>query len=159
MSRLQDPHEKCNSAEKVHSVVITEPKPILASQIGKATERDKELATVLTTVWHGQWPSDINNKSLVPYYSRRNNLAIVDGCLTWSRRVVIPEVFRRQLLDELHNNYLGRSTMKSLVRSYLWWPQLNYEIEAIAYICQQCCAITPNPPIAPAHPWLVPRNP
>ena len=47
MSRLPDPHEKCDSAEKIHSVVMTEPMPILASQIAKATEGDKELATVL----------------------------------------------------------------------------------------------------------------
>ena len=25
--------------------------------------------------------------------------------------------------------------------------------------CQQCCVESPNPPAAPAHPWLVPQNP
>ena len=92
MSRLPDPHEKCDSAEKIHSVVMTEPMPILASQIAKATEGDKELATVLTDVQHGQWPSRIDN-TLTPYYNRKNDLAVVDGCLTWGRRVIIPKAF------------------------------------------------------------------
>lgn len=52
MSCMPDPHEKCDSAEKVHSVGMTEPMPILASQNAKATERDKELAKVLTAVRH-----------------------------------------------------------------------------------------------------------
>ena len=158
MSRLPDPHEKCDSAEKIHSVVMTEPMPILASQIAKATEGDKELATVLTAVQHGQWPSRIDN-TLTPYYNRKNDLAVVDGCLTWGRRVIIPKAFRKQLLEELHSNHLGMSKMKSLARSYLWWPQLNTEIEALARNCQQCCAVGPNPPAAPAHPWLVPQTP
>ena len=158
MSRLPDPHEKCDSAEKIHSVVMTEPMPILASQIAKATEGDKELAIVLTAVQHGQWPSRIDN-TLTPYYNRKNDLAVVDGCLTWGRRVIIPKAFRKQLLEELHSNHLGMSKMKSLARSYLWWPQLNTEIEALARNCQQCCAVGPNPPAAPAHPWLVPQTP
>ena len=61
MSHLPDPHEKCDSAEKIYSVIMTEPMPILASQIAKATEGDKKLATVPTAVQHGQWPSRIDN--------------------------------------------------------------------------------------------------
>ena len=61
----------------------------------------------------------------------------------------------RLLLEESHCNYRGMSRMKSLTRNYLLWPQLNTEIEAIARICQQCCAVGPNPPAAQAHPWLL----
>ena len=158
MSRLLNPYEQRDSAERVHSVVMTEQLPILASQIAKASEKDKELANVITAVLHGHWPSD-SKTSLAPYYSRRNDLTVVDGCLTWGRRVVIPQVFRKQLLDELHTCHLGMSRMKSLARSYLWWPQLNKEVEKMVRNCQHCCVESPNPPAAPAHPWLVPQNP
>ena len=97
---------------------MTEPMPIIAERIAKATEEDKKSAIVFTAVQHGQWPSD-SKKSLAPYYSRRNDFAVVDGCLTWGRRVVIPQVFRQQLLDELRSNHLGMSRMKSLARSWL----------------------------------------
>ena len=53
MSRLPNPHEQRDSAEKVHSIVMTEQLPILASQIAKASEKDKELANVITAVQHG----------------------------------------------------------------------------------------------------------
>jgi len=71
---------------------MTEELPILTSQIAKASERDKEIATVIAAVQHGSWLSDIS-KSLAPYYNRCNNLTVVDGCLIWDRRVVIPLVF------------------------------------------------------------------
>ena len=50
MSHLPNPHEKVDGAEKVHSVVMTEPMPIIAERIAKATEEDKELAIVFTAV-------------------------------------------------------------------------------------------------------------
>ena len=85
MSCLQDPHERRNSAERVQIVAMIELMSVLASQIAKATKKDKELATVITAVQHDRWPSD-SNKSLAPYYYRkRNDLTVVDGCLTWGR--------------------------------------------------------------------------
>ena len=49
--------------------------------------------------------------------------------------------------------------MKSLARSYIWWPQLNSAIEDIARNCTQCALVAAAPPLAPAHPWLVPKGP
>ena len=46
--------------------------------------------------------------------------------------MVAPQVFPTQLLAEIHTNHLGMSWMKSLARSYIWWPQLNSAIEDIA---------------------------
>lgn len=47
-------------------MVMTEQLPVVASQIAKASEKDKELATVITAVQHGHCPSN-NKKSLTPY--------------------------------------------------------------------------------------------
>ena len=155
LSHLPSPHENQDSAEKVH-VVVTDHLPVLVSQIAKATECDGVL--VFKAVQHGGWPSK-QHKSILPYFSRRNDLSVVDGCLLWGSRVVVPKVFQTQLLAELHANHLGMSRMKSLVRSYIWWPQLNSAIEDMAHSCTQCALVASTPPTAPAHPWLVPKGP
>ena len=93
-SRLPSPHDNWDSIEKVH-VVVTDQLPVLASQIAKATEHDGVLGIVLKAVQHGGWPSK-QHKSILPYFSRRNDLSVVDGCLLWGSRVVIPNVFQTQ---------------------------------------------------------------
>ena len=99
------------------------------------------------------------NPSLAPYHKRRHELSVVDNCLLWSRRVVIPQVFCPSLLEELHSTHLGITKMKALARSYLWWPQLDADLEATSRNCHECCLNAANPPPAPAHPWIVPSQP
>ena len=85
-------------------------------------------------------------------------LSVLDGCILWGSRVVIPSVFRQSLLQELHTN-LGMSRMKSLARSYVWWPGLDSQIEEVCRPCVECCAANRNSPKAPAHPWMIPQYP
>ena len=157
MSQLPSLSEKRDNAERIHCVVLTEQLPILAYQIAKASETDNEISSIITCVQCGNWPSNI--KSITTFYNQQNELSLVDGCLVWKQRVVIPHVFCQQLLKELHYNHICMSCMKALARSYLWWPQLDTEIEQIVKNCLQCEATAENPPAAPAHPWIVPQNP
>ena len=55
--------------------------------------------------------------------------------------------------------HLGITRMKSLARSFIWWPRLDGDIEDISKNCNECCLMAINPPHAPAHPWLVPQQP
>ena len=48
--------------------------------------------------------------------------------------------------------------MKAVARSYLWWPHLDSDIEQMARNCHQCKLTASNPPVSPAHPWMVPQN-
>jgi len=84
MSRLPSLTGKRDSAERVHSVVLTEQLPILASQIARASKTDSEIASMLTFVQYGSWPSG-SSKTFSPFYSRRHELSVVDGCLVWGR--------------------------------------------------------------------------
>ena len=80
MFHLLNPLEESDSTEKVHLVVMTKQLPVLALQIAKASEKDKELATVITAVQHGHLLMVISH-ALTPFYSKRNDLTVVDGCL------------------------------------------------------------------------------
>ena len=160
MSRLPDSSAKRDNAEKIHAVF--DPfvdLPITADKVAKASLKDPNIATVLTAVQHGGWPQLAAKPSPSPYHKRHHELSVVDNCLLWGRRVVIPQVFRPLLLEELHSTHLGITKMKTLARSYLWWPQLDADLEATCRNCQECCLNAANPPPAPAHPWIVPSQP
>ena len=158
MSRLPLPGQTLDSAEKIHVVVQMDDMPVTAIQIAKESKRDKELSIVLKSIQHGHWPSD-TTVDLSPFRKRYTELSILDGCILWGSRVIIPSVFRQPLLQELHSTHLGMSRMKSLARSYIWWPGLDSQIEELCRTCVECCAANRNPPKAPAHPWMISQLP
>lgn len=158
MSRLPITRQSRDSAEKIHIVVQSDDLPVTASQIAKESLRDSQLSIVMKAIQHGHWPTD-SSVDVNPFYKRQHELSIVDGCILWGTRVIIPKIFHKPLLKELHCSHLGMSRMKSLARSYFWWPQLDGEIEELSRNCIECSAASRNPPKAPAHPWMVPQHP
>lgn len=118
--------------------------------------RDKVLARVYDAVARG-W-NDNCDKDLEPYYSRRNELSLHQGCLMWGFRVVIPYTLRKTVLHELHEAHLGMVKAKTLARSYVWWPGLDKQIEEMTKSCAGCGQNKKSPPEAPIHPWEYPNK-
>jgi len=54
------------------------------------------------------------------------------------------------LLEEL-KTHLGASKMKALACSYIWWPEMDTEIDNLVKFCQ--CASNPALAVAPLHSW------
>ena len=68
--------------------------PIAAVHIKEATRRDPDRSTVHQYVQEG-WPqrTTMENK-LMPFYERREELSVYDGCLLRGNRVVVPKTYR-----------------------------------------------------------------
>ena len=146
---------KCDSTEKILSIMEMDNLPVTASQIAKATASDCNSARSSPT-----WSVAIEARSnLLHYCQLLYGLTVMDaGCLLWGRRVIIPQTFQEMLLAELHFNHIGMSRMKELARSYIWWPWLNSDIE-ICCKCTECLMLSDNLVAVPLHPWLVPKQP
>ena len=61
------------------------------------------------------------------FWSRKNELALLDSCILWGSLVIL-EAGCAQLLKELHDGHPGISQMKALVHTALWWPGLDQDI-------------------------------
>ena len=131
--------------------------PITAKSIAAATRTDPLLAKVITYVNSG-WPNHIPPE-LKPYSQRKHEIAIEGNCLLWGIKVLIPKKLHQKVLQELHLDHPGISRMKSLARSYVWWPNLDADIEAMVKSCLPCLSVKPAPPKAPLNPWVLPSRP
>ena len=84
---------------------------------------------------------------------------MLDGCVIWGSRVVVPSQGREAVLAELHETHPGIVRMKNLARSYVWWPNITEDLETRVRSCTECQNERPSPAKAPLHPWEWPTEP
>lgn len=130
--------------------------PVTAEMIRRYTRTDRLLSQVYEFTSSG-WPHQVPSE-FKPFFNRRMEISISNGCLLWGNRVIIPSKVRKQLLTEIHNGHLGMVRMKAVARSFVWWPGLDNQIEDTVRKCDDCQAIQ-RMPATVVHPWERPSAP
>lgn len=157
LSRLPLPFEE-NSWEDVDINFMNyfsenEDFPINFQIVREATLRDTILSKVIKYIKY-RWPKiiDIN---YTPFFRIKNELSVESECLLWNNRIIIPETLRQSILQQLHATHMGTVKMKSLARSYFWWPGLDKDIENISKSCENCLLNkkAPNKAVLVNWPW------
>lgn len=162
MSRLplsDQPSSTPSPAEIVCLVEGLHEAPVTAAQIQNWTRRDPVMSKVWQLTKQGWSETCPEDARLKPFWLKRGELALLDGCVLWGSRVIVPESGREQLLLELHAGHQGVARMKSLARSFFWWPGMDAQIEDVARDCDLCQQSRGLPPAAPLHPWSWPSTP
>ena len=149
--------EGADADPRVFNVSQLQSLPVNVRQLRAATLSDPILSKVFRYT-RGGWPSHVQ-QALRPFYDKRHELTVEEGCLLWGIRVIVPRRLRSKLLDELHKDHPGIVRMKSIARSYMWWPGLDKDIQSMVSACQRCQAVKKAPPVAPLQPWVWPSRP
>ena len=66
--------------------------------------------------------------NLQPYWSFRDELAIIDGVMLKGRHIIIPTSLKQQVLDQLHINHMGIEKNKLTCES-VYWSNINADIK------------------------------
>ena len=152
------PDDLCTPGDLVHLVNHLSTTTASSANVKAWTDKDELLSKIKRFLLLG-WPSNSLGDEFKAYTTRKDELSLLDGCILWGSRVIIPPQGRRRVLAELHDTHPGASKMKSLVRSYVWWPNMNAEIDQLMRSCSVCQETRPSPPTAPLHPWEWPSKP
>ena len=119
--------------------LIIEELPITAIDNAAETNKDGVLSQVYRFMLEG-WPQRRVDDCLKPFYQRKDQLTMDQGCLLWRTRVIIPLSLQARLLQELHYTHPGMVKMKLFARSYMWWPRMDSNIEEVVRSCNGCVA-------------------
>ena len=134
--------------------------PLSADIVKKETEKDTVLSRVVHKIKDG-WPNTTKSlpKELHPFFYRKLQLTVHNGCILCSHRVVIPSSLQQQILAEIHEGHMGMVRMKSLARMHVWWPKIDEHIETHSNQCISCQENSREPTRAPILTWEDPTDP
>ena len=141
----------------IFNMVQIETLPVTAGQLQNESRQDRDLSKVMSYLQKG-WP-EVVTAELQAYELKKTELTMENHTLLWGMRVVIPRKLQDKVLSELHHNHPGMSRMKALARSHVWWPNIDWDIEACVRSCECCQAIKQSIPLAPMQPWAWPERP
>ncbi|XP_059413408.1 uncharacterized protein K02A2.6-like [Carassius carassius] len=162
LSRLPLPVLHKDKKDSVDTYLINhvEALPVCSADIRKGTRADPVLSRVVEMVSSGQFPStkDSDN-ALTPFIIRKGELSLMQDCLMWGQRVIVPPNLRQRVLEDLHVGHPGVVKMKALARSYIWWPSIDSQIEEKSKTCLSCQKNQKSPCLSPLHPWPWPGAP
>ena len=87
-------------------------------------------------------------KELMNQKVKTNNIfSSCIGILMYRERVVIPAVLTKKILKDFYTGHPGMSRMKALMRSYVYWPGMDKDIENMVKSCKSCASVAKAPPI------------
>ncbi|XP_076301806.1 uncharacterized protein LOC143219883 [Lasioglossum baleicum] len=143
---------------RVINYVEEELKLLTAKIIAKETGKDRTLGKIIKYV-RDEWPTrESITEEEKKYYAKRHELYIEKDCLLWGYRVIIPDSLRPQILQELHDSHFGSVKMKMRARSYVWWPNIDAQLEELAATCKVCMQERKAPPKVPLNLWPSPNK-
>lgn len=74
-------------------------------------------------------------------------LSIDKNCIFDGNGIIIPETLEADILEMLHEHdaHVGACRMKTAARQYVWWINIDKDIEAFARQCSECQAMQTSP--------------
>ncbi|XP_053683821.1 uncharacterized protein K02A2.6-like [Sabethes cyaneus] len=151
LSRLINQHAKPDQDFDVASTTLEEDLrsivtssvnslPLRFSMVQQATKSDQVFRKVYSFVQDG-WPTSklgTQDSEMRRFHDQQEGLSIVQGCIVFGDRHVIPAIYRKRCLTQLHMGHPGMPCIKPIARSCVYWPGLDEEISSFVKASQHC---------------------
>lgn len=108
------------------------------------TRRDPILSKLLVSIQNGT-VKNLTGSEYDAFRKRSLELTVEYDCILWGYRTIIPQKLRKLVLEELHLSHLGIVKTKTLARSYVWWPNIDSDIEQLVKNCLPCQELQASP--------------
>ncbi|XP_055634095.1 uncharacterized protein K02A2.6-like [Toxorhynchites rutilus septentrionalis] len=151
--------EPFDSAEEiiVHHIAAVNATTVAVtwSELLDATRDDADIANIFKCL-------DNETIDLLPVAYRIISVELcnVGGVLLRGDRIVVPASLRNRIISTAHDGHPGVNLMKSHLRTAVWWPKMDADVESFVKNCRGCVLVSapdvPEPMLRkelPSGPW------
>ena len=103
-------------------------------EIDEISRTDPECEDIRNCLKSGRW-QDMEYKQYLPM---RTELCALENLILRGTRILIPTALRERVLQLRHEGHPGIVLMKQRLRSKVWWPQMDKDIEKYCTSCYGC---------------------
>ncbi|XP_053601232.1 uncharacterized protein K02A2.6-like isoform X1 [Plodia interpunctella] len=155
----------CNSTEAqpfdsenyINQIIdYSRPVAIPLNKIKESSATDDEILKVRNGISSNIWHESIGNYKII-----QSELCFNDEILLRGTRIVIPNNLRQKVLEAAHEGHPGIVAMKARLRTKVWWPRIDKDVECVVKSCRGCTLVSnPTPPhpmkrrVLPDEPWV-----
>ena len=130
------------------------PNGITTRTVEEISKEDPEFIALRQCIRSGNW-TETSKK----YFPMREELMVIGYIVLRGNRMVIPETLGMQCVKLAHQGHQGIVKTKQRLRTKVWWPQLEKDVEKFCKSCHSCQIVsTPNSP-EPIQPTPLPNGP
>ena len=131
------------------------PRAMQLEEIQKATLEDPELKKVKQCLQNNKLHQLPRSFRLISH-----ELCITDQeILLRGDRIVLPNKLRQQAINLAHEDHAGMVRCKQCLRSKLWWPEMDKQLEEKIRCCHPCQLVGHSPRPEPVKPTSLPKEP
>uniref|UniRef100_A0A914WU41 RNA-directed DNA polymerase n=1 Tax=Plectus sambesii TaxID=2011161 RepID=A0A914WU41_9BILA len=146
---------------KIHTIQqeALDRSPLKLDDVIAFSNQSIDLQKVIKWIRHG-WPKmEPSHEHLLPFFRQKDVLSEQNSViLRYNQQEVIPPPLQSLTLHKLHYAHAGTVKMKQAACTYVWWPGIDQNIEALVKKCFPCSQVAPHP--APVYqPWPEPDQP
>ena len=126
--------------------------------MAEETGKDQKLQVLKQAIEKGHVDT-VQNPTLKEFTRFFEELAIVEGIICRSDRILLPEALQQEVIEIAHEAHQGITKTKQYVRSRMWFPRMDSLIENRLKGCVSCQAATDNHQKEPLNPTEMPKQP
>ena len=147
---LQDSNQDSGGEDEAehfinHTVANAIPKAITLSELHLVSSNDEELQDIRKAIRSGKW----TDPSVKAYVMLKEELAIKGGLVLRGTRLIIPKDLRQRVIGIAHEGHQGIRKTKELMRTKVWWPKIDRDIENHIQHCISCRSVQNTAPLEP----------
>lgn len=151
----QQPWEVCDTRAELLDIELG-PEAMSIEDVKQESENDPEIRKLLESLDAPAWSH--SDEILKKYAFAKHELYELDGVLMRTDRIVLPKSLQTKAIELAHKGHPGMSAMRRALRTRVWWPAMDREVEEYVKQCMMCVAMSRKDPPPPMKRQPLPKR-